>query len=372
MKNIFHLVLIAALCCSPFFPALAQDTEMNRFAVEKDWVSWQKGIVQPDSVKKLFIKDKEPLNYEALRTFQHLEGLIVYDSPLPDLEFLADFPHLRILELEGNQLPTLEGIQNLRQLEEFSCSSNFISDISPLDSLLHLRMIKLYDNEFPSLKPIAHLENVTHLDVSKSKIRSLAPIAHWKQLKVLSVYKCYELRDVSALSAYPDLTDLNISFLDVPNFSLSLIAGHNQLQNLRVQGMVSSNEELKYIMQHTDLEQLTMGKNDSVTCIDSLRFLTKLKYLDIHSNNVSDVGVVRNFPDLVKIVMYRNKVRDISPILSCPDLRSLFMHENPVVDYSPLYQMGYVQHLNLSQDDFDERQAMQLRKALRNTRISFY
>ncbi|HEX2901096.1 MAG TPA: leucine-rich repeat domain-containing protein, partial [Bacteroidia bacterium] len=158
----------------------------------------------------------------------------------------------------------------------------------------------------------------------------------------------------------------------IPNFSLEMLAEHKELKNLRIQGMVGSNDELKHIMHHPKLEQLTMGKNDNVTTIDSLRFLTKLRYLDIHSNNVTDISTIRNFPRLVKFVIYRNPIVDLTPLLNCPDLRSLFMHEIPAKDYSPLYQMAWLQHLSLNKKAFTVEQAISLKKALSKTEISFY
>jgi Leucine-rich repeat (LRR) protein len=124
-------------------------------------------------------------------------------------------------------------------------------------------------------------------------------------------------------------------------------------------------------MHHTRLEQLTMGKNDSVTTIDSLRYLVNLRYLDIHANNVRDLYTAQNFTRLVKLVAYRNQLTDISPLLNCRELRSLFIQGNPIVDYGPLYQMGYIQHLYLNKKHFDATQQANLKKALRTTNLSF-
>ncbi|MEM7038322.1 MAG: hypothetical protein AAF570_15160, partial [Bacteroidota bacterium] len=305
------------------------------------------------------------------REFKKLEGLIIYDCPLKDLEFLVDYPNLKIFECQGNSLRTLEGIQHLKDLEEFSSHSNFAKDLTPLDSLLKLRVIKVYDNEVETLAPISHLQQVEHLNIARNKIKTLAPIANWKQLRMLSVYHCDNLTDISVVEDFHNLTDLNISFLPIPDFSLKMLDSIRGLQNLRVQGMVHSNKELNYIMYHMHLQQLTMGKNDNVTSIDSLFLLDKLKYLDIHSNNVADLSVLQKMPALVKLVAYRNKIEDLSPLLACTELRSLFIHENPVLDYGILYQMGYLQHLNLEKAAFNREQAIQLKKALRSTNISF-
>lgn len=363
----FLLILVAA-------KAWAQDEEeeMSRYFREKDWSTWQQGIANPATVKKLFIRDKEPLDYDALRKFTALEQLIVYESPLENLNWLRDFPNLRVLEFQGNSLKSLEGIQVLHGLQEFACNANFVQDLTPLDSLVQLRWIQIYDNDIESLEPIGHLTKVTTLDVSRNDIRSLAPIAGWTWLQNLSVYNCDNLIDISEIVNFKQLTDLNISFLPVPNFSLQMLEDHKDLENLRIQGMVNSNEELRYIMYLPKIEQLTMGKNDNVTTIDSLRFLTKLRYLDIHSNNVQDISVIRNFPRLVKFVIYRNPIMDLTPLLNVPDLRSLFMHEIPAKDYSPLYQMAWLQHLSLSQKAFTKEQAIALKKALSKTDIAFY
>ncbi len=354
-------------------PAFAQDEEeMSRFFREKDWVTWQQGVEHPDTVKKLFIRDKSPLDYEMLKKFTSLEGLIVYESPLPSLDFLADFPAIKVLEFQGNTLRSLEGIQTLEKLEEFSCNANFVRDLSPLDSLLKLTMIHVYDNDVESLEPIGHLPNVTRLDISRNNIRSLKPIANWTDLTYLSVYNCVNLLDISEVENFKLLKHLNISFLDIPDFSLEMIKDHDSLTNLRIQGMVKSNEELQYIMHHTQLVQITMGKNDSVTTLDSLRYLDKLKYLDIHSNNISDLSPLNNFPKLVKLVAYRNQIQDISVLLNCKELHSAFIHENPIKDYSPLFQMGYLQYLSLDRSDFSKIQVIELKRALDKTSVSFY
>ncbi len=219
-----------------------EEEEMSRFFREKDWSTWQTAISHPATVTKLFIRDKEPLDYEALKQFTALEQLIVYESPLDDLTWLRDYPKLKVLEFQGNSLKTLEGIQVLRGLQEFACNANFVSDLHPLDSLLDLRWIQIYDNDIQSLEPIGHLTKVKTLDVSRNDIRSLKPIAGWTWLESLSVYNSDNLIDISEVANFKQLKALNISFLPIPDFSLQMLADHKLLENLRIQGMVIKNE----------------------------------------------------------------------------------------------------------------------------------
>lgn len=368
-RMIFRSVLLFCL-----FPLMLKGQDIDdgsRFVFEKDWTPWKKAILYPDTVKKLWVNVGDPFVFSRLAEFKGLKGLIITEQPLAHLQWLDMFPDLEVLELTGNGLKSIDGVQQLGKLKELSCASNFIQDLSPLATMDSLKILRLYNNDVRDIRPIAHMKQIETLDLALNPISDLSPIADWYQLKSFSVYRCPELRDISVVYAWTDLLDLNISFLELDDFSLKSLRNHTKLIGLRVQGMVKNDAELNYLMGMKDLEQLTMGKNDSVTHIDSLYVLSNLRYLDIHSNNVKDISVVRFFPRMVKVVMYRNQVTDVSPLLSCPDMRAVFMHENPIKDYSPVYQMGYLQYLNLWKNHFNTEQRVQMKKALPTVEIGY-
>ncbi len=344
---------------------------INRLKEEKDWVPYAKAIRSPDNVKKLYIKNKAPLDLVALNTFGDLQGLIIADSEIEDLSWLADFPNLKVFECQGNGLRSLEGIQVLTKAEEISIKSNFISDLSPLKELTQLRMLNLYENEITTIDSIAHLSQITHLDLAKNKIKSIDSIAHWTDLQYFSVYSCSTLANVDVIANFRKLNSLNLSFLEMPTLSMHLLDSMENLEYLCVQGVLQGNEDLQPISRQTGLKALTMGKNDSISDLSYLADLSQLEYLDIHSNNVTDIRVVGFMPELVKIVMYRNKITDISPLLDCLELRSLFMFENPIENYSPLLKMSQLQHLHLSKDDFSKAKAEALKSRLPQTKIVY-
>lgn len=356
-----------------FGTGMAQDDGdwINRLKAEKDWVPWTKAVRNPDQVKKLYIKNKAPLDLEALYTFRNLTGLIIADCRIDDLLWLKDFPNLTVFECQGNQLHSLEGIQALTQAEEISVKSNFITDLTPLKDLTGLTMLNLYENEITSLDSIAHLNQITHLDLGKNKITSIEPIRDWTRLHYFSVFSCYDLKSIDGLEAFTQLSSLNLSFLDIPGMSYSILDSMENLEYLCVQGALSSDADLAYIGQHTGLKSLTMGKNDAISELSYLADLTELEYLDIHSNNVSDIRVVGFMPKLIKLVMYRNQITDISPLEPCTELRSLFMFENPIESYRPLGQMTRLQHLHLSKSDFNAERAAALKKRLTATKIVY-
>lgn len=366
---------LLALCCVLMAgsDAAAQNDGdwIDRLAVEKDWVRWIDAVGRPETVTKLYIKNREPLDTLVLNTFHNLTGLIIVDSPLPDLDFLKNFTDLTVFECQGNKLRSLEGIQHLKKATEISIKSNFITDVSPLDSLTQLKMLNLYENDIANISPISHLRNITHLDLSKNQIRNIDALEGWDQLQYLSVYSCYNLQNIDPIANIRKVKHLNISFLDISDFSLHLLDSLTQLENLRIQGMVHSNEEVKLLGKHTTLIGLTMGRNDNVSDISPLHTLEKLEYLDIHSNDVSDISVTSNFPRLVKLVMYRNHVTDLRPLEECLELRALFMFENPIEDYEIVYQLLKLQHLHVTKADFTKESAGELKTRLPKTKIVF-
>ena len=105
MNRLLKTLLVCTLLLVLSLQVQAQEEEeMSRFFRETDWVTWQQGISNPQSVKKLFVRDKEPLDYEALKHFSNLEQLIVYESPIENLNWLKDYPQLKVLEFQGNSL----------------------------------------------------------------------------------------------------------------------------------------------------------------------------------------------------------------------------------------------------------------------------
>lgn len=368
-----HSIISLLLVLVTFGGLTAQDDGdwINRLKEEKDWVPYAKAIRNPDQVKKLYIKNKAPLDLVALNTFGDLQGLIIADSEIEDLSWLVDFPNLKVFECQGNGLRSLKGIEVLTKAEEISVKSNFISDLSPLKGLTQLRMLNLYENEITSIDSIAHLSQITHLDLAKNKITSIDSIAHWTNLEYFSVYSCSTLANVDAVANFRKLNSLNLSFLEMPNLSMVILDSIENLEYLCVQGVLQNNDALKPISKHLGLKALTMGKNDSISDLSYLADLAKLEYLDIHSNNVSDIRVVGFMPELVKIVMYRNKISDITPLMDCLELRSLFMFENPIESYSPLLKMSQLQHLHLTKADFNKAKAEALKTRLPQTKIVY-
>lgn len=372
MGNFRWMGLILLTWGIPLLALCQPDADPSRFYYEDDWVTWKAGVKYPDRVEKLYIAEQESVDFETLKSFTHLKGLIIRNTPLKDLTFFEHHPEITIVELHGNSLKTLEGVQHITKVKELAVAHNFVEDLSPLSGLDSLVELKLYDNEIIDLEPLRGMSHIKMLDLAKNKFTTLEPICDFTNLTSFSVFDCPNLRDVNCIVNFINLTFLNISKLEIPHFSLALITHMDSLDNLRIQGMVKDSKELNFIKHMTEMEQLTMGRNPGVDNIDSLKYMTKLEYLDIHGNDVEDISIVYYFPKLAKLVCYNNRIKHIEVLEPLTELKALFIHNNPIENFEPMYEMIQLQYLNLSKDQLTPEVAKELRKYLPDTKISLY
>ena len=141
----------------------AQQPEIpERLHFEKDWLTWVPDFEYGDTVKKLFVNELDAFDPAELGKFPNLKGLIIRDTPLRDLAFLAEYPELEILELYGNSLRTLNGLEGSPNLKELQVNHQFVKNISVIADFKQLEVLRLYDNEISDITPLGSLENVWH------------------------------------------------------------------------------------------------------------------------------------------------------------------------------------------------------------------
>ena len=81
----------------------------------------------------------------------------------------------------------------------------------------------------------------------------------------------------------------------------------------------------------------------------SLKYCTKMKYLDIgHNGTLQDISFVSYMPDLEVFICMMGNVTDISPLADCKHLEFLEIFTNDITDLSPLSGLTELRHLNAS------------------------
>lgn len=81
----------------------------------------------------------------------------------------------------------------------------------------------------------------------------------------------------------------------------------------------------------------------------SLKYCTKVKYLDLgHNNLLTDISFVRCMPDLEVVILAMSGVSDLRPLQDCPKLEYLEIQTSAIGDLRPLADLKNLRHLNIA------------------------
>lgn len=93
----------------------------------------------------------------------------------------------------------------------------------------------------------------------------------------------------------------------------------------------------------------TIGGNLDDYNTQSLKYCTKVKYLDIgHNVILTDISFVSYMPDLEVAILAMNAIEDISPLADCPHAEYLELQSNYISDLTPLANLKELRHLNVA------------------------
>ncbi len=81
--------------------------------------------------------------------------------------------------------------------------------------------------------------------------------------------------------------------------------------------------------------------------LESLKYCTKVKYLDLGHNGIYELDFVRYMPDLEVLILENDYVSDLSDLATCKKLEYLEVGETQVTDVSPLAECTSLEHLNI-------------------------
>jgi len=157
------------------------------------------------------------------------------------------------------------------------------------------------------------------------------------------------IRDLSGLENFKNIKSLKISLNNISD--LSPIAG----MNLEVFYSMNGNQNItdfSPLAGSTDMLDLAILGDDNISDSSAgfIEGMTKLQILWIQDEpNFTDISMVANFPDLVKLDLTRCGVSDISPTAGLANLTEVYLKGNPIEDYSPLANV----YPNLVQKDFE-------------------
>lgn len=295
-----------------------------------------------------------------------LKKLVLNNTNLSTLEALSTLTNLVYLDIENNykgngdlSIPSLDlsPISTLIKLKTLNLSKNYINDLSPLSKLVNLDILLL--NEIIGQKVLAYNLDIGPVDLS--------PLSNLRSLTTLELSGNYINDGPFHLEG---TLPLGIPFSGFVN--LKEINESNSIQRLNISNSyVNINDSPNYIGSFTNLTHLNISdnlynsygdKSSTLTQLDVISGLRKLKNLDLHSNIIDDVKPLKNllkleYLDLSDNTYDNNAVTyggaesiyclgDLSPLVELPMLKTLILSDSFVTS-SDLENLGFSPLVNI-------------------------
>lgn len=241
-----------------------------------------------DRVTHISVNTEEPLSF------------LQSSRPL-DLSFLPNFPNLTDLTIGCQKIQDLAFLSSCGTLKKLNVwgYEGAVEALEPIFLLPHLKDLTLCN--FGRLEGLAFFQHntvITSLDLCGCKgLQTLSGIGELSALQTLDLNGCKSLRDLSALQSCPSLQKLE---LPSEVYDLSVLSHLTQLKDITLRG---------------DKQLENFGKHNQSEGLECLTLLG--------CDKLSDLGFLKQFPTLKRLVFSGKKLDSVSGVEQCTDLKKL-------------------------------------------------
>ncbi len=264
---------------------------------------------------------------------EEISYLEINNTSVSDLSVLSSFKDLLSIEADQCEISDLTPLAGLEKIESIRFNENKITTLFPLVGIRTLKKIKVNNNELSDLNGTEGMIYLESIEASYNKLKSIEELSNSVLLKKVFV-NGNSISDISVLkkceksleyvsindNTITDLSPLtnaqNLKFLSFDNNDVTDIKA---LSNCKMLKMISGDNNkltnLDGIENCKDLNYIFMPRNQ-ISDTNALDKITaskgvSLKYIDLSSNNISNLGKFSSDIKIDYIAVYNN------PLQSC-------------------------------------------------------
>ena len=266
------------------------------------------------------------------------------------------------VEIDGINWWEMVDINKLDASNNFLSENSFNDDNQSLSTMNYLIQLRFSNNQFSKL-PISlySLNNLKLLDMSNNKINYIDN----EKFKALNSLVEIDLSK-NKLREIPDSIQY-LSYLEIAKFS------NNEILNVpngmgaltRLKRLYLDNNSIQFLPPQVfnnmvALEELYLFKNrlESVNFNDNMNLfdnMKHLKFLDLHSNNLTYFGLFKEMFALDSLLLSYNHISKIEGINNCLNLTNLDLNNNKIANFpKDILLLKKLSTLNLQNNDLNE------------------
>ncbi len=233
-----------------------------------------------------------------------------------NVDFLNLHEGLKELWLTNCQLDYIPKLNNLKNLQTLRINGNNISSLSGMEKLTNLRYLLLSGNKIQNLNELEKLSNLNELN----------KIYFWRN-------------GVNSLEGIGEL-------LKLPNLKFISFAFNN----------ITSLDVIEQLANHESLEELIL-ENNEITELNISVNIPNLKRINLNHNKINKITALKNLPSLERIKLSYNDIRTLENLNNLPNLKEITVACNPLktlTDLKKLPSLELVEYLMVTEWEQDE------------------
>jgi Leucine-rich repeat (LRR) protein len=304
-------------------------------------------------LSRLNINGTEIRSVAVLENMLNLQNLEMQFTHVIDFEPVSRAPALLNLDLAGTQISDLSPAAALDQLMELNISKTPVQDLSPLMALHNLVTLDIDSTLVRDLKALSGLQNLEVLYANYTFISDLTPLRKLPKLQRVYCDQTPVKKPIADafMAAKPnvlvifDSKDLQSWWNTLPE------PWQRILSHAAAIGINPRKEELARV---TNLDSINFGNDRSITTLEPLRKLEKLKviranntavndlspleqhrdirYLDISDTDIADLAPLSKFSQLEVFRADRSKIEKIDALFGLKKLREVYVDRTTIHD----------------------------------------
>lgn len=218
-----------------------------------------------------------------------------------------------------------------------------------------------------SYEDLKFLPRLTKLTVEKGSAGDLSVLAELELLQELDLngIRLTE-EDMNHIAAHGDLTRLSLAGCSLSN--IQPLATLTKLKYLDLSSNTVRN--LAALSGMTQLEQLYLA-NNVVNALDVLTQMKKLEVLDISYNAVASLDPLKGLQELTTLLASNNQINSVQPLNGLTALEIVNVSHNNVADISPLSSLSALVELHASHNSLVNMDGLQLLTHMRVLDLSY-
>jgi Leucine-rich repeat (LRR) protein len=238
----------------------------------------------PCEVKE--ITDAVKAKLESLDPKEEVEVQFAEGTTDAGFKTIARVPWLRKVSIRSKAVTDLgpaAKLGKLAKLDAYGCSG--LTSVAPLSRSTELKELSLYMTKVADLAPLKGLGKLEVLDLYATPVTDLSPIAGLKGLKKLNLYMV-KAKDWTPIKGLTNLEDVWLHFSDLKD--LKVLGGMTKMRSL---GLSWSNDlaDISALSAMPELEDLELA-DCPVKSIAPLAKLAKLRRVTLRGTQVKDLG----------------------------------------------------------------------------------